>query len=58
MLAYVALAIASCGLALQTRAHPSVESRGLPEVCAQIKDSISPASDVYPFGEENIGTWA
>ncbi|KAK1236306.1 hypothetical protein PQX77_000468 [Marasmius sp. AFHP31] len=62
MLAYVALAIASCGL-LQTRAHPSaVEPRGLSEVCTQIKDAISPASEVFLFGTpsywKDVSHWA
>ncbi|KAJ8074401.1 hypothetical protein PM082_015301 [Marasmius tenuissimus] len=62
MLVYVALAIASCGLALQSQAHPSAEPRGLSDVCTQIKNAISPASDVFLFGTpsyvKDVSHWA
>ncbi|KAL0061255.1 hypothetical protein AAF712_011913 [Marasmius tenuissimus] len=62
MLAYVALAIASCGLALQSQAHPSAEPRGLSDVCTQIKNAISLASDVFLFGTpsyvKDVSHWA
>ncbi|KAL0576117.1 hypothetical protein V5O48_005864 [Marasmius crinis-equi] len=62
MLAYVALAIVSGTFLSSIQAHPTAEARGLPEVCVQIKNAVSAASDVFYFGEisyaKDVSHWA